>query len=102
VLLKAKELEDWDVFRFVALSGLAFFRTRELVRRLDNEPVLEWRDLLWSKDGNRAHVREEVGKHTRRSSNERFTPIDHALTHCLTISFMDVGDGLQPTNRPDC
>lgn len=28
VLLKAKELEDWDVFRFVALSGLAFFRTR--------------------------------------------------------------------------
>lgn len=97
VLLKAKELEDWDVFRFVALSGLAFFRTRELVRRLDNEPVLEWRDLLWSKDGNRAHVREEVGKHTRRSSNERFVPIDYSLTHCLTISFMNVGDGVQPT-----
>jgi hypothetical protein len=58
---------------FIALSGLAFFRTRELVRRLDNEPVLEWSDIL--SDRNEIHVREEVGKHTRRSSNERFVPI---------------------------
>jgi hypothetical protein len=83
LLAKAIEL-DGDVCRFIALSALAFFRTRELIRRLDNEPVLEWRDILW--DRKEIHVREEVGKHTRRSSNERFTPLHPALKHCLVVS----------------
>jgi hypothetical protein len=83
LLVKAIEL-DGDVCRFIALSALAFFRTRELVRRLDNEPVLEWSDILW--DRKEIHVREEVGKHTRRSSNERFTPLHPALDHCLIVS----------------
>jgi hypothetical protein len=72
-LLNESVFEDPEICMFIALSGLAFFRTRELVRRLDNEPVLEWSDIL--SDRNEIHVREEVGKHTRRSSNERFVPI---------------------------
>jgi hypothetical protein len=62
---------------FICLSGLAFFRTRELVRRLKGEHVLGWRDILL--DRNEIHVREEVGKHSKRSSNERFVPIHPIL-----------------------
>jgi hypothetical protein len=83
LLMKAIEF-DGDVCRFIALSALGFFRTRELVRRLDNEPVLEWKDILW--DRKEIHVREEVGKHTRSSSNERFTPLHSSLYHCLIVS----------------
>jgi hypothetical protein len=82
-LLQASIATDGDVFRFIALSGLAFFRTRELVRRLGNEPVLEWTDVLW--DRKEIHVREEVGKHTRRSSNERFVSLHSSLDHCLEV-----------------
>jgi hypothetical protein len=84
LLQKAIEF-DKDICRFIALSGLGFFRTRELVRRLDGEPVLEWSDILW--DRKEIHVREEVGKHTRRSSNERFVPLHHSLGHVLTVSW---------------
>jgi hypothetical protein len=83
LLTKAIEM-DRDICRFIALSALGFFRTRELVRRLDGEPVLEWRDILW--DRNEIHVREEVGKHTRRSSNERFVPLHNSLGHVLDVA----------------
>ena len=83
-LLQKAMATDGDVCRFIALSALAYFRTREIVRRLDNEPVLEWRDILW--DRKEIHVREEVGKHTRHSSNERFIPIHSALEHVLTVA----------------
>jgi integrase len=90
-LLETAIATDGDICRFIALSALAFFRTRELVRRLDNEPVLEWRDILW--DRNEIHVREEVGKHTRRSSNERFTPIHSALGHVLDVTHVSARTG---------
>ena len=83
---------DRDACRFIALSALGFFRTRELIRRLHGEPVLEWRDILW--DRSEIHVREEVGKHTRRSSNERFVPLHNSLGHVL-----DVADARKRTGR---
>jgi hypothetical protein len=90
LLTKGVEL-DHTMCRFMALSGLAFFRTRELVRRLNSEPVLEWRDILWSR--NEVHVREEVGKHTRRSSNERFVPLHHSLDHVLGVANANKREG---------
>ena len=84
LLTKAIET-DKDMCRFIALAGLGFFWTRELVRRLDNEPVLEWSDVLWERK--EIHVREEVGKHTRRSSNERFVPLHKCLNHVLVVSW---------------
>jgi hypothetical protein len=83
-LLEKAIATDRDICRFIALSGLGFFRTRELVRSLAGEPVLEWRDILWDRD--EIHVREEVGKHTRRSSNERFVPLHNSLGHVLDVA----------------
>jgi hypothetical protein len=71
-LLQNSVFSDVEVCLFIALSGLAFFRSQELVRRFDGEQVLEWTDFLWGRD--LIHVREGVAKSTRRKSgNERFT-----------------------------
>lgn len=75
---------DPEIAMFIALSGLAFFRTRELVRQLKDEPVLEWRDILLDRE--LIHVREEVGKHTKRSSNERFVPLHPMLKRLFTFA----------------
>jgi site-specific recombinase XerD len=63
---------------FCALSGFGFLRTSELVRLYHEENVLEWSDIDWKQK--RIHVREEVGKATRRrSGNERFVPMRQEL-----------------------
>jgi NAD(P)-dependent dehydrogenase (short-subunit alcohol dehydrogenase family) len=81
-LLQNSVFSDVEVCLFIALSGLAFFRSQELVRRFDGEQVIEWTDFLWDRD--LIHVREGVAKSTRRKSgNERFTPIHSALTEWL-------------------
>ena len=81
-LLENSVFSDVEVCLFIPLSGLAFFRSQELVRRFDGEQVLEWTDFLWDRD--LIHVREGVAKSTRRKSgNERFTPIHSALTEWL-------------------
>jgi hypothetical protein len=90
-LLDNSMFADPEICMFIALSGLAFFRTRELVRRLKDEPVLEWTDLLL--DRNEIHVREEVGKHTKRSSNERFVPIHPILKKLFVIHGKVTGKG---------
>lgn len=82
-LLDKSMFDDPEIALFIALSGLAFFRTRELVRRLKNEPVLEWSDILLDRD--EIHVREEVGKHTKRQSNERFPPIHPVLKNLFCL-----------------
>jgi len=89
-LLDNSMFADPEICMFIALSGLAFFRTRELVRRLKDEPVLEWTDLLLDRD--EIHVREEVGKHTKRSSNERFVPI-HPILKKLFVMGAGVNHG---------
>jgi integrase len=74
--------EDQDVLLFVCLSGLAFMRSQELVRRFGNEPVLEWSHFLW--DRNLIRVPEGAAKSTRRKSgNERFVPIHPNLREII-------------------
>ena len=57
---------------FLALSGLCFCRTSELVRLYQKEQVMEWPDILWER--RLVHVRAEVAKETRRENDERFPP----------------------------
>ena len=82
LLTKARET-DTDVLLYIALAGLGFFRSQELVRRFGGEAVLEWSDIRF--DRREIHVREEVAKTTRRKSGgERFVPIHGALLFALT------------------
>lgn len=81
-LLSTSALLDDQVCLYIALAGLAFCRSQELVRRFGNEPVIEWTDVLW--DRKLLHVRQEVAKSTRRKSgNERFTPLHDSLVAWL-------------------
>jgi integrase len=83
-LLQHAEFSRRGVLQFVALSGFAFFRTRELVNMYENEPTLQWEHILWEQ--NRIHVPEEVAKCTRRrSGNERFVPINDSLGRILSM-----------------
>jgi integrase len=69
---------------FLVLAGFAWIRTSEMVRFYASEQVLTWEDIDWKKK--RIHIREEVGKSTRRKSgNERFVPIDKYLLNWLSI-----------------
>lgn len=71
-----------NLLPLVALKGFAMMRTSELLRLYQNEDVLAWEDIEW--DENRIHVREEVGKSTRRAGgNERWIPIIPALRDWL-------------------
>jgi hypothetical protein len=82
VLMLQAVVTDTEVALYIALAGLAFCRSQELVRRVGNEAVLEWSDVLW--DRKQLHIRPEVAKSTRRKSgNERFTPIHETLLQWL-------------------
>ena len=50
------------MLQFLALSGLCFMRTAELVRLYEEEEVLRWDDIGW--DRKLIHVRGEVAKET--------------------------------------
>ncbi len=81
-LLLNAALTAQELLPLVALKGFAMLRTSELVRLYLSEDVLRWEDILW--DENRIHIRETVGKATRRASgNERFVPIIPALRDWL-------------------
>jgi integrase len=83
-LLDASVFADPAVCLYIALSGLAFMRSQELVRRFDNEPVLEWSDILWKRK--LIHVREGVAKSARRKGeNQRFPPIHPRLEYWLRM-----------------
>lgn len=74
-----------ELWLYLILTGNAFLRVQELVRRFGNEPVLEWGDFLW--DRQEIHVREAVAKSTKRKSgNERFVPI-HSNIHDWLVQF---------------
>jgi integrase len=67
---------------FLLLAGFGWMRTSELVRQYANEDVLTWEDIEWR--NKRIHVRESVGKSTRRKSgNERWVPMTANLTSWL-------------------
>jgi hypothetical protein len=68
---------------FLILTGFAWMRTSELVRQYAKEEVLCWEDIDLA--NNRIHVRESVGKSTRRKSgNERWVPMTDNLVAWLT------------------
>jgi hypothetical protein len=93
-LLSTAAYTDEEVSIYLALAGMAFCRVQELVRRFKDEPVLEWRDFLWDRKPPQIHIREEVGKSTRRKSgNERFTPIHKALRSWLVIPRIEEQEG---------
>lgn len=82
LLTTAFEMEGDALWLYLILSGNAFFRVQELVRRFGNEPVLEWGDFLWDRE--LIHVRAEVAKSTKRKSgNERFVPIHQNIHEWL-------------------
>ena len=62
---------------FLALSGLCFVRTAELVRLYENEKVMQWKNILWKRK--LIHIPADVAKETRRSDDERFVPFPDAL-----------------------
>jgi hypothetical protein len=85
-LLKTALENDRDVLLYLALAGLGFFRTQEIVRRIGCEDVLEWGDIIWEEGvgPSEIYVRESVAKTTRRKSGgERFVPIHVALSFAL-------------------
>jgi integrase len=66
---------------FVALSGLCYMRTSELLRAYKSEKVLQWSDVLW--DDNLIWVRPGVAKGTKRASDERHVPLNNAAKKWL-------------------
>jgi site-specific recombinase XerD len=85
-----KETERLQVRAFLALAGLCFLRTAEIVRLYAGEEVIRWSDILWRRK--LVHVRGEVAKETRRASDDRFPPIDTAFEKVM-IRFMDLKEG---------
>jgi integrase len=72
---------DRYLLSFLCLTGFAWARTSELVRLYSTEDVLCWEDIDFEFRSpeapyGRIHIRESVGKQTRRKSgNERLIPI---------------------------
>jgi len=63
-----------ELVPFLVLAGFGFMRTSEIVRLYLSEDAIRWEDILW--DQELIHVRESVGKATKRAvGNERFIPL---------------------------
>jgi site-specific recombinase XerD len=88
--LKAESHEREALLPMLALCGLCFMRTGEVVRLYSEEPVICWSDILW--DRRLVHVRAEVAKETRREDDERFIPFSEPFEKAM-ISFMDRREG---------
>jgi integrase len=72
----------YHLLPFICLTAFGWMRTSELVRQYANEDVLTWEDIDWK--NSRIHIRESVGKATRRKSgNERFVPMTAHLKKWL-------------------
>src|SRR5260370_28010573 len=84
-LLNLADFFDPDyLLPFLVLAGFRWIRTSEMVKQYSSEQVLQWEDIDWKRL--RIHIREEVGKATRRASgNERFVPIDKYTRNWLSI-----------------
>jgi site-specific recombinase XerD len=83
-LLNATIYEDEEVCFFLVLAGMAFVRSREMLKTFKSDSVIEWRDIRWDDDPPTLHIRDEVAKATRRKSGgERFTPLHRAVIEWL-------------------
>jgi hypothetical protein len=89
LLVAASASPDKYLLPFIVLTGFCWMRASELVRLYSNEDVLDWGDVHWERQ--RIHIRESVGKSTRRrSGNERFLPLsDYALNWLALAESVD-------------
>jgi len=79
-----------DMLASIALSAFGFLRTAEMIRLYSSEDALRWEDI--DQRNNRIHIREKVGKATRRAvGNERFVPATDTLKHWLTPVLQEEG-----------
>jgi len=76
-----QKTEFSDLLPFFALAGFAGLRTKELVRRYPEDESLRWEDVRW--DRGFVHIRSNVAKSTRRSSDERY------ISNDLTMNALD-------------
>jgi hypothetical protein len=65
-----------------------WMRTCELVRSNPGDPVLNWEDILWTK--NLIVVRHEVAKQTRSRDHKRYIPLESEAAEILR-PLADVG-----------
>jgi hypothetical protein len=74
----SKSLDPTTKYQFLlpyfALGGMAGMRTCELVRSNPGDAVLNWEDILWTK--NLIVVRHEVAKQTRSRDHKRYIPLE--------------------------
>lgn len=85
LLTAAAESPDKYLLPFIALAGFCWLRTSELVRLYSSEDSLAWEDI--DLEHGRIHVRETVGKSTRRrSGNERFVPMSSHVMNWLALA----------------
>ena len=66
---------------YFVLGGMAGLRTCELVRSEPTDPVLNWGDILWTK--NLILVRHEVAKQTRSRDHKRYIPLEPVAAEIL-------------------
>ena len=66
---------------YFVLAGLGGVRNCELIRYKRGDPVLQWADILWSK--NLIFIRHEVAKETRARDRKRYIPLEAAAAEIL-------------------
>jgi hypothetical protein len=66
---------------YFVLGGMAGMRTCEIVRSNPGDPVLNWEDILWTK--NLIIVRHEVAKQTRSRDHKRYVPLEPEAAEIL-------------------
>ena len=66
---------------YFILAGMAGLRTCELVRSEPGDPVLNWEDILWTK--NLILVRHAVAKQTRSREHKRYVPLEQKAAEIL-------------------
>lgn len=68
---------------YFVLGGLAGMRRREMLRDRANQQIVEWSDILWSK--NLIKIRQGVAKHTRALDRRRDIPLEPAAKEWLEM-----------------
>jgi len=66
---------------YFVLAGMAGIRNCELIRYSPGEPVLQWSNILWSK--NLIFVPHEIAKETRARDRKRYIPLETAAAQTL-------------------
>ena len=82
-MLEWSQANSFDVvLPYLALTGLCFLRTAELIRSYSSEHVLRWSDIKWSRRV--VAVPHEVAKQTGRDSEERSIPFGESFERVMT------------------